>query len=541
MFKVKNALQFLHRYRNRCHLVRCLASAEKARPEIDLSADDIQRRFSGIVLGLYERGTKVEAPKLTSTGQAFDQKTEGKLSELVQKVKLSGEIGTAKVLHNISADFDAVAVVGLGRKDIGFDATEGVNQSMENVRVAAGVGVNVLRCQRCTDICIDGMDFPEQAAEGSFLSAWKYEEHLSEHNRTPDVNLKVYGTSEMGAWLGGVFRAEAQNIARTLCEMPRNVLTPTELGNKAVELLCPCDVGVKVHDENWIGNQKMNGTMAVACTSCERPVFVEINYSGGASDAKPILLVGNGITFDSGGLNLKAPEHLAETRASMAGAAVVIAAVRAAAQLQIPVNIVGLIPICEHMTSGLSIRMSDVIHFSNGQTFQVDTSSNPNILTMADALWYGRSNYKPQLILGIGALTRSHRDTLGDAVTPLFTNSDAILKEMLDSAGYSGDRVWRLPFSKQHEEHIRGSPSADAARVGCGNASAAKCAAFLGSFAGENEFALLDVDATGMLNQNADAFPYLEEDRMTGRPTRTLIQLLAQLSAAKPKPDQKRA
>lgn len=538
MFKIKNNLQFLHRYRclisNRC-LSACSSppdSLRKLRPEIDSYVDDT-RRFTGIVLGLYERSNKSGSPELTSTGQTFDQKIEGKLSELIQKLKLTGEIGTAKVLHNINVDFDTVAVVGLGQKDIGFDAIECINQSMENVRIAAGMGVNILHSQRCTDICIDSMNYPEQAAEGSFLSAWKYEEHLSEQNRTQNVNLKVYGENDMNAWLGGVFRAEAQNIARTLCEIPRNELTPIELGNKAIELLCPCDVGVKVHDDNWITNQKMNGLMAVACTSCERPIFLEINYSGGNSDTKPILLVGNGITFDSGGLNLKAPEHLAETRASMNGAATIIAAVRAAAQLQIPVNIVALIPVCEHMTSGMSIRMNDVIHFSNGKTLQIDTSSNPNILTMADALWYGRTNYKPQLIIGIGSVTKNAQETLGDAVTPIFTNSNDMLVVTQDSAAISGDRVWHLPTWNHYRDHTNNSLSADVTKVGCGYASAAKCATFLGSFAGDNAFVLFDVHGTGMLNQSLNAFPYLAMNKMTGRPTRTIIQLLTELSGAK--------
>lgn len=491
------------------------------------------RHFKGLILGVYEKNTLTDTPKITPAGQLFDQKVDGKLSKLIQEMNISGKIGSGKVLHDIDTDFDAIAVVGLGRKDIGFNEIECINQNMENVRIATAIGAKILRKQNCTQICVDGMDFPEQAAEGTALTMWKFQANLCEEKKVENTSIKLYGPSDVNAWMRGIFRAEAQNIARNLCELPSNQLTPAELGQKAVDLLCPCGVTVEVRDEEWIHAQKMDATIAVACTSCEQPIFLEINYRGGNADDKPIMLVGKGITFNTGGLSLKRSDALYEMRASMAGAAITIATVRAAAQLQIPLNIVALIPICEHMTSGMAVRPSDILRFPNGKTVAVDSSSNAGILTIADALLYGQCNYKPKLIVNIGSLANDIRYAFDESVTPVFTNSHNLWCEIQESGSYSGDRVWQMPLWNYHNDRITNSTSADATNVGNGNGRCGKVAAFLKSFVPNFEFVHLDVHGVGMLNPNDTAFPYLEEKRMSGRPTRTIIQFLVQLSSIK--------
>lgn len=523
--------QFLRRA-SKQNVVNAAASIkdECILPDCD-ARDKNSRKFHGIVLGLYEKGASTEAIKLTKTAEQFDQKAEGRLAKFIQESRLTGSVGTHKLVHGIPGEFDAIAIVGLGRQNSGFDRVECINRSMENVRIAAGVGAKALKSQNCTKICVDDMSFPEQAAEGSVLSLWQYQQDLCEGKRADSPDVKLYGPGDVNSWTRGLFRAEAQNIVRNLCEMPSNHLTPIEFGQKAIDLLCPCGVSVEVRDEDWIVSQQMDATQAVACTSIERPIFLEISYRGSNADDKPVVIVGKGITFNTGGLSLMQGETLHEMRGSMVGAAITIATIRAIAQLQIPINVVALIPVCEHATSGMPVRPSDVLRFPNGKTVAIDDFTNVGMLTAADAIIYGQCNHKPRAIISVGSLDSCVRETFGDAVTPIFTNSTNLWSEIRESGAYSGDRVWKMPMWDYHREKITASPSADHTYVGTGNARSGKLASFLRGIAATEEFCHIEVHGVGLLNEQDDIFPYLEQNQMSGRPTRALIQLLIHLSS----------
>lgn len=497
----------------------------------DLDADKSKRKFHGVVLGLYEKTSPTEQFKWTQAAEQFDKKMEGQLTKFINESRLTGSIGTHKLVHGIPGDFDAIAVVGLGQKESGFDENECINRNMENVRIAAAVGAKALKSQNCTKICVDDMNFPEQAAEGSLLSLWQYQRDFCDGKKGNCPDLKLFGPADVNSWTRGIFRAEAQNIVRSLCEMPSNHLTPIEFGQKAIDLLCPCGVSVDVRNEDWIVAQQMDSTTAVACTSIERPVFLEIHYRGTNADDKPIVMVGKGITFNTGGLSLKEADNLHEMRASMVGAAVTIGTIRAIAQLQIPINVTALIPMCEHATSGMPVRPSDVHRFPNGKTVAIDDCTNVGMLTTADAILYGQCNYKPSAIISVGSLDSCVRDTFGDAVTPVFTNSSKLWSELRECGAYSGDRVWKMPMWDYHVEKITNSPSADHTYVGTGNARCGKLASFLRALAGQYDFCHVEVHGVGMLNEHDDIFPYLEQNHMSGRPTRALIQLMIQLSS----------
>lgn len=524
--------------------IRCLrrtakrsatATATNDRSECELpdlgSRDPNERKFHGVVLGLYERGGATEPCKLTPTGEQFDLKAGGQLLRFIQEMKMTGSCGTHKLVHGISGDFDAIAVVGLGPKNCGFDEIECINWNMENVRIAAGIGAKALKSQNCTKICVDDMNFPEQAAEGSSLSLWRYQRDLCDTSQNDKPELRLFGTGDVQSWSRGIFRAEAQNIVRTLSEMPSNQLTPSEFGQKAMDLLCPCGVSVDVRDDEWMAAQQMDATICVACTSIERPVFLEINYKGTNADEKPIMLIGKGITFSTGGLSLKRHDTLHEMRASMVGGAVTIAAIRALAQLQIPINVTALIPLCEHKTSGVPVRPSDVMRFPNCKTVAVDDVTNAGMLTTADAIQYGEINYRPKAIISIGSLDSSVRRTFGDAVTPVFTNSPKLWSEIRESGAYSGERVWKMPMWNYHMEKITNSSSADNTYVATGKSRCGKLASFLRGLTKSDEFCHMEVHGVGLLNEHDDTFPYLEQNHMSGRPTRALIQLLIQLSS----------
>uniref|UniRef100_A0A1B0GPS1 Cytosol aminopeptidase domain-containing protein n=1 Tax=Phlebotomus papatasi TaxID=29031 RepID=A0A1B0GPS1_PHLPP len=169
----------------------------------------------------------------------------------------------------------------------------------------------------------------------------------------------------------GLFKAEAQNLARKLAEAPANQMTPTVFAQVATDSLCPCGVTLDIRGADWITAQRMTAFMAVARSSCEPPAFLEINYYGSDTGERPILLIGSGVTFNSGGLCLKPAKDMELERATMSGAAVVVSAVRAAAALSLPINIRAVIPLCENMPSGMSFKVGDVFRCSNGKSVAV--------------------------------------------------------------------------------------------------------------------------------------------------------------------------
>jgi len=287
---------------------------------------------------------------------------------------ITGRLGWGKVFNNLDPEFRAVAIVGLGREGAGFNELEMIDEGMENARVAAGVGARSLQLQGCSEVFVDSMEYPEQAAEGSSLAVWRYQDNKRKQDRTIIPKLELFDSPDVDAWTRGLFKAEAQNLARRLSDAPANQMTPTTFAQATVDALCPCGVTVEIRTMEWIEQQHLNSFLAIAKGSCEPPVLLEISYCGTAPEDKPILLIGKGITFNSGGLCLRPCKGMDEYRGSMAGAAVVVAAMRAAAALSLPINISAVIPLCENLPSGMAVKPGDVVTLLNGKTLAIRVS-----------------------------------------------------------------------------------------------------------------------------------------------------------------------
>lgn len=504
-----------------------VAAAKQTRPTPNNDAC----QFNGLVLGLYEKQT--DLPNLTTSARVFDQSLDGGLMKAIRDFNLSGKSGTVKVLHNFEDKFGAVAVVGLGPECIALDDSrlEMRDLMMENVRVAAALGCKRLQQYNCDEIAVDAMGYPEQAAEGGILSIWRYQEHIEAHRRDKIPLLELYESDENSGqeWISGVIRAEAQNMARYMCEMPANLMTPYKLGEMAINLLCPCGVQVDVRDAEWIDTQKLQAFTMVTRSAIHSPKFLEINYSGGSSEA-PVLLVGKGLTYNNGGLCLKREGDLAEYRADMCGAAVLIAAIRAAAGLQLPMNIVGLVPICENVVSRLAIRPGDVAAALNGINVMAEDADLPGVLTLADTLVYGVRTYKSKNVISLSGSNAAVHGALGEAATPVYSNSDCLLEEIGRAGCTSGDRVWKMPYWNYFHDKVSDKRSVDLRNRGFGAAVSCKKAAIFSTFVPNTEWLHMDIHGVGMLKRHDHYLSYLQKGHMTGRPTRTLVQMLTQMA-----------
>lgn len=432
--------------------------------------------------------------------------------------------------QGLDQEYSAVAVVGVGPEDAGFNSLESLDECRENVRVAAAVGVRRLNKLEMRTIVVDGMGSPEAAAEGAVLANWKFQENRACEDRYPVADVMMMQGEDANSWDRGVLKAESQNLARYLSDLPSNQLTPPAFAQKVMDAVCPCGVYVMVRQTDWLQMKKMGAFLHVARGSTEPPLFIELNYCGGCPDDRPVVLVGKGVTFDTGGLCLKKCPAMRDFKADMAGAAVVVATMRAAAAMRLPINIVGLIPLCEHMLSGMAMKPGDVVMATNGLTVRVENTCNEGRMIMADALAYGVEFYKPHLTVDVATLTSGMKAALGASSSGVYTNSHDMWDEINKAGAITGDRVWRFPLWDHFRRRVVMLKAADVTNVGFGpGGGPCRGAAFLYEFVECGDWVHIDIGSSGLKTETPD-FPYLEVGRMTGRPTRTLIQFLIQIA-----------
>ncbi|XP_056643884.1 cytosol aminopeptidase-like [Diorhabda sublineata] len=490
-------------------------------------SDDCGEERKGLILGVYE-GENNET-LFTKAASKFNDHSGGKLYELLKKAGSDIRKGQAKVFNNVDKEFWGVAVVGLGRENLGYNELEAIDEGMEAVREAAGMGAQLLKEQGATRILVEGLGHPEQAAEGTALALWRYQENKSRQYWQVIPTLELFDDCDAESFQRGLFKAESQNLARRLSDTPANQMTPLHFAQEAVNELCPCGIKVMVHDKDWIELKRMNAFLTVARGSCEPPVFLEISYCGAPVDQKPILMVGKGITFDAGGLCLKKCEGMGRFRADMTGAAAIVAAIRAASALSLPINIDAVIPLCENMPSGMAMRVGDVIMSLNNKSIRITDTDNEGRLILADALIYGQGVSHPRLIIDVASLTPGVRAALGSAASGVFTNSQTMWSQVRKAGVITGDRCWRLPLWKFFIKKVTRFPSHDVDNKGLGHGSSCLGAAFLNEFIDCVDWIHFDTTGVGFHSEHK-VYSYLTKGRMTGRPTRTLIQLLYQLS-----------
>merc|ERR1712179_140674 len=496
----------------------------------------------GLVLGGYTNTNSATNNKLmiddfclTASGQNFNNQISNRLKDALNWSGVPKK-GQARVFYGLDREFPAVAVVNLGpdstqgklkfQKD---DEIEERDTYKENLRCGIAVGVKALRDVGVDVVSVDPCSDPECVAESAALTAWRFQGLKSESKRKSEVEIVLHSSEEKSEklWEKGLVQAGAQNLARWLTDMPSNHMTPSIFVQKAVDLFDSSEVQVEAHDKVWAQEQGMNAYLAVAKGSEETPLFLEITYNNQPQQEKPIVIVGKGITFDSGGISIKPSSNMDKMRGDMGGAACTLATIYAVSKLQLPLYVKGLIPLCENMPSGTAVKPGDVITALNGKTIQIDNTDAEGRLILADALAYAQREYQPNLIMNIATLTGAMNVALGSASTGVFSNSN-LAWTMLHQSGYAtGDRVWRMPLWEHYGKQLD-SPLADLNNIGTGGGGSCTAAAFLREFVEAPHWMHLDIAGVSGV-ADSSSVPYLEKG-MSGRPTRTLINLLSSIS-----------
>ncbi|CAK1585772.1 unnamed protein product [Parnassius mnemosyne] len=494
----------------------------------------------GVVLGVYENDKELE---LTPAAEEVNQRSGGKLSRYLNDLSCQLKLGKAFVVTDVDPELGDVALASFGRRDAGYNKLEELEEDRENVRWGVGAGVTELRRRGCSQLLVDPSAAPDAAAEAAELASWRFEDFKSSSCRQTTPSISMYNaqkgeasptdsqqSAEMAAdpsaqlWTKGVIMGRAQNWARYLSDMPANKMTPVDVAQAALDVLCPLGVQVWAREREWVEAQRMHAFLHVARGSCEPPVFLELAYSGTSQGRPPVLLAAKGVTFDCGGLCLKHADHMRENRGSMAGAAVVLGAIRAIAELKVPINIRAVIPLCENLISGQCMKVGDVVRALNGTTIQIEDTDMEGRLMLADALVYGQAMYKPSLVVDVATLTRGILLATGGGAYGCFSSGEETWSALRAAGAAAGDRPWRLPLWDYFRTQLIDDPSVDLRNKGSGTATPCIGAAFLKQFVC-GEWLHLDVTGVGKL-AHAAAPPYLRPDRMSGRPTRALAYFL---------------
>ena len=450
----------------------------------------------------------------------------GLAQDWLEEMKASGEFtakpGEMAVLHQPEGlKAKRLVVVGGGKKDK-FDAAA--------LRRSAGVLTRALKQKGVKRLAlmlgggsVEAM--VEGAVEGAILGNYEPDRNKPSSDARPLAAFAVVApaqTAELEQALArGVILAEAQNFTRDLANEPSNRMTPTVLAEQAREMARTRGLGIEVLDRDRMQQLGMGSLLGVAQGSDEPPVLIVMRYepAGGAKSKDHLALIGKGVTFDSGGISIKPAEGMEKMKYDMCGAAAVIGAMRAIAQLKPPVAVTGVVPSAENMLSGRAQRPGDIVKSLSGKTIEVLNTDAEGRLILNDAITYARRLGCTHLV-DAATLTGAIVVALGHVNTGVFTNSDALLARVMAAGKEEGEKMWPMPLDDDYKDLLK-SAFADLANIGGRWGGAISAAWFLKEFAEDTPWVHLDIAGTAYLD---DAKPHLAKGP-TGVCVRTFAKL----------------
>jgi len=442
--------------------------------------------------------------------QSTNKQFKNRLSPLVESGDFKAKEGESVVVFlGGNAGPKRLVLVGLGEKK---------KANLERYRRAAATGAKRSRSFKVHSIAFElPADLHEKKdsvfafAEGAFLSLYRYDKYRSKDKEDkPNPEELIFCSPENSiATIATPVLVRAQSVceatclARDLQNAPANELYPETLAKAAKDSADKNGYSATVLDEFEIKELGMGGIIGVSQGSARPPRFIILEY--GNQTKKPVVLVGKGVTFDTGGISIKPAASMAEMKMDMSGAAAVIGTFEAVARLKMRVHIVGLIPAVENMPGGNSIRPGDILRHYNKKTSEVDNTDAEGRLILADALAYAEK-FKPSAVIDLATLTGACVVALGHFATGMMGNDDVLQKALKMAGEKTYERVWRLPMFDEYEKLIK-SDVADVKNVGGRWAGPITAAWFLRKFIGNYKWVHLDIAGTAILEENLDYMP----------------------------------
>jgi leucyl aminopeptidase len=466
----------------------------------------------------------------TDIGLDADGATGALIGRLLKAGDISGELGKTVMLHE-ATDLAAerLLIVGLGACDEFDDRAYRkacyaiwkalLNTPVERLRVALA---NVAVKER--DAAWSLRTTIQTLRETSYRFTMATVKPDAKARSLKQVVVTVHANDEADCQIAlkqGVAIANGADLTRDLGNLPGNICTPTFLATTAKQLALEWKLKLEVLDHAQIEALGMHSFLAVAKGSSEQPKFIVLHYQGAPAKTPPVVLVGKGITFDSGGISIKPGEAMDEMKYDMSGAGSVLGAMRAIAEIGPKLNVVAVIPACENMPGACAFKPGDIVTTMAGLTVEILNTDAEGRLILCDALTYAE-RFKPSAVIDVATLTGACVVALGKHNSGLFANDDELAARLLTAAREANDPAWRLPLDAEYDEQLK-SNVADLANIGGRGAGSITAACFLSRFAKHYRWAHLDVAGT--------AYRSGSDKGATGRPVGLLVRFLLESGA----------
>ncbi len=439
-----------------------------------------------------------QGPALPPSLSYLDESVSGALTRLYSAGDFSGKRDEVAVLYP-SGPAGRIALVGLGKVDPGSrpDLRRAAAVAGKRARTL-GVPAGAFYLAPEGRGAVEWVEVGQRIAEGLAQGAWVYTElkRPPEERKPPLESFTLLASDETAAVAEGHRIGAAvgagQTFTRGLQVLPGNVCTPAYLGQTAEELARRHGFNVTVLDREGIEAEKMGALLCVAQGSAQEPRFIVLEYKGSAEP--PIVLVGKGVTFDTGGISIKPAQNMEDMKFDMSGAAAVLGTFEALGRLKPPVHVVGLIPSTENMPSGTAVKPGDVVTSQLGKTIEIINTDAEGRLILCDALAYAR-RYQPACVLDIATLTGAIVIALGHTAAGVMGNDDALVEEVRAAAERAGERAWPLPLWDEYRDLMK-SDIADVKNAGGRPAGSISAGWFLREFVDGFPWAHLDIAGT---------------------------------------------
>lgn len=443
---------------------------------------------------------------------AVDQAMKGAISDLIAGGDFSGKAGDTAVLYPQGLiPARRIVLVGLGKQD-DFD--------LEVVRRASAVALKKARDLNARHVAsivhgagVGGLQMQPAAqatVEGALLGLYAFaadKQNGNSKNQVTKLSLVTSAQDQLEKAQSGAAIAQkvsaGVNLARDLVNMPPNVATPTKMAETAREIAEASGMQLTIGDRDWAAERNMGAYLAVAKGAGEPPYFIVLEHNAGRSGLDTVVLVGKGITFDTGGISIKPADKMGDMKSDMAGAAAVLAAMKVVGELDLPLHVVGITPCTENMPDAYAYHPADVIKASNGKTIEIISTDAEGRMILADALVFA-SQFKPKAVVDLATLTGACVIALGNNVAAgLFCNQEKLSERLLKSGERTYDRVWPLPLWDDYKKAIK-STVADMKNSGGRFGGVGTSAVFLQEF---TDYPWAHVDIAGMaLAEKADGY-----------------------------------
>ncbi|MCW8956539.1 MAG: leucyl aminopeptidase, partial [Gammaproteobacteria bacterium] len=428
-----------------------------------------KQRISCVAVGIFE------SRKLSHSAQVLDDASDGYISNLIRRGECEGKLGQSLLLHNVPNTLcDRVLLIGCGReKNFVPKAFHKANHLVAKFLDERGA-TEVFSC--ITELNVKNCDTAwkiSQAVQATEDAMYRFDQLKTkkESTRRPlrRVILSVPSRRELPDGEQAVRTGMAISSGITLCKdlanLPGNICTPTYLAEQAKSLQKTYrNFQVNILEESDMEKLEMGALLSVSHGSRQPAKLIAMEYNGGDDKQSPIVLVGKGVTFDSGGISLKPGAAMDEMKFDMCGAASVIGALSACAELQLPINVVGLVPATENLPDGKATKPGDIITSMSGQTIEVLNTDAEGRLILCDALTYAQK-YNPDVIIDVATLTGACIVALGNHPAGLLGNHNPLINDLLNAGKITGDRCWELPLWDDYQEQLD-SNFADIANIG---------------------------------------------------------------------------